>query len=272
VSALGDENETVRGSACQALGKIGEKAATNEVISKLVSALGDENAGVRVDACQALENIGEKAATNEVISKLVSALGDENTDVRSNACQALGKIGEKAATNEVISKLVSALGDKNRTVRWSACRALKNIGEKAATNEVISKLVILLNSDIFDFFHTVADAIGGILSSPVVITQLSPEIVSDLFLSKDGLRCLENASADELIKFFFTAENASWLPVISRFTLLVGTAVTVTGEKVVVYGRKESVELSVPALKLREQLVEAFTDQAKRLHLSLELL
>ena len=29
--------------ACEALGKIGEKAATNEVISKLVSALGDES-------------------------------------------------------------------------------------------------------------------------------------------------------------------------------------------------------------------------------------
>ena len=35
------------GSACQALGKMGEKAATNEVITKLVSALGDQSEDVR---------------------------------------------------------------------------------------------------------------------------------------------------------------------------------------------------------------------------------
>ena len=29
--------------ACEALGKMGEKAATNEVITKLVSALGDQS-------------------------------------------------------------------------------------------------------------------------------------------------------------------------------------------------------------------------------------
>ena len=33
--------------------------------------------------------MGEKAATNEVISKLVGALGDESEDVRWNACEAL---------------------------------------------------------------------------------------------------------------------------------------------------------------------------------------
>ncbi len=36
VSALGDEDEDVRSNACEALGKIGEKAATNEVITKLM--------------------------------------------------------------------------------------------------------------------------------------------------------------------------------------------------------------------------------------------
>ena len=34
-------------SACEALGKMGEKAATNEVITKLVSALGDQSEYVR---------------------------------------------------------------------------------------------------------------------------------------------------------------------------------------------------------------------------------
>ena len=59
--------------------------------------------------------MGEKAATNEVITKLVSALGDQSEYVRRDACEALGKMGEKAATNEVITKLVSALGDQSES-------------------------------------------------------------------------------------------------------------------------------------------------------------
>jgi hypothetical protein len=37
VSALGDESEDVRSCACQTLGKIGEKVATNEVIAKIMT-------------------------------------------------------------------------------------------------------------------------------------------------------------------------------------------------------------------------------------------
>ena len=114
---LNDENEEVRQYACSALREIGEKAATNEVITKLVSALGDQNDRVRRYACAALGQIGEKAATNEVITKLVSALEDQSADVRRSACFALGKIGEKAATNEVVTKLFSALGDPSEWVR-----------------------------------------------------------------------------------------------------------------------------------------------------------
>ncbi len=65
--------------------------------------------------------MGEKAATNEVITKLVSALGDPSEYVRMYTCTALGKMGDKAATNEVITKLVSALGDQSDFVRWNAC-------------------------------------------------------------------------------------------------------------------------------------------------------
>jgi hypothetical protein len=70
--------------------------------------------------------MGEKAATNEVISKLVSALGDESEDVRMDACRALGKIGEKAATNEVISKLAVLVKDKFSVSRV-AVDAMSNI-------------------------------------------------------------------------------------------------------------------------------------------------
>jgi hypothetical protein len=163
---------------------------------------------------------------------------------------------------------VSTLGDENADVRKHACQALGNIGEKAAANEVISKLVILLNRDDAFGSYQVADTIENILNSPGLITQLSPDIVSELCQSERGLRSLRNVSVDHLIKCFFTDTNASWLPAVTRVALFLGAAVTVTEEKVAVFGRKESVELSVPTLTLREQLIEAFSVQAKRLHLS----
>ena len=79
---MGDENDSVRGNACRALGALGEKAATSEVITALVTAMGDENDSVRSNACRALGALGEKAATSEVITALVTAMGDENGSVR----------------------------------------------------------------------------------------------------------------------------------------------------------------------------------------------
>ena len=56
----------VRKSACEALGEMGEKAATNEVITKLVSALGDQRMldifRVSMYAREALVKMGEKSS------------------------------------------------------------------------------------------------------------------------------------------------------------------------------------------------------------------
>ena len=82
------------------------------------------------NACRALGALGEKAATSEVITALVTAMGDENDSVRSNACQALGALGEKAATSEVIAALVTAMGDENGSVRWNACKPSEHSAKK----------------------------------------------------------------------------------------------------------------------------------------------
>jgi hypothetical protein len=42
--------------------------------------------------------MGEKAATNEVINRLLLLLGDTNDTIRLNACETLGKMGEKAVS------------------------------------------------------------------------------------------------------------------------------------------------------------------------------
>jgi hypothetical protein len=85
-----------------------------------------------------------------------------------------------------------------------------------------------------------------------------------------GLNCLKNVSTEHLLSFFFTSKNPGWLSVLTKFTLGKGVALIVSVEKVVVYSEKEPIELVFPSLELREQLVEAFTNQAKRLDLFCE--
>jgi hypothetical protein len=210
--------------------------------------------------------MGEKAATNEVISKLVSALGDESENVRANACEALGMMGEKAATNEVISKLVSALGDESGYVRRHVYKALGKMGEKAATNEVISKLTSIGNADYWEESESAVHALQNILSSCAVITQLDPHVIADLCLSKYASDCLKNASEHQLINFFFKAENLDWLSAVTKITFLKAAAITATEDKVVVYGSQEPLEICVPNSELYHQLFDAFTDQRKLLH------
>ena len=68
---------------------MGERAATTELITKLVSLLGDENPFVRAEMhVLSLVRMSEKAATTEVMTKLVSLLGDENPSV-SSECMCL---------------------------------------------------------------------------------------------------------------------------------------------------------------------------------------
>jgi vesicle coat complex subunit len=210
--------------------------------------------------------MGEKAATNEMSTKIVSAVGDQSDDVRGNACEALGKMGEKGATNEVITKLVSALGDQSDHVRGNACEALGRMGEKGATNEVISQLLILMNTGSDYARVKAAEAVGNILSSSAVIKQLAAKTVADICICRYASVWLKNVSEDELINVYMITKNANWLPAVIRLTLLRGTAVTATQNKIVLYGKTEPAELPFPDSVLRQQLIEAFREQRKRLH------
>jgi HEAT repeat protein len=270
VNVLRDENEYVRANACETLGGWAEKAATKEVISNLVSTLGDDSEYVRASACRALENMGEKTATTEVISRLVNALGDESEDVRAIACKALGEMGEKTAATEVISKLVNALGDGSEDVRAIACNALGEMGEKAATTEVISKLFVLVKEECAVSYEA-ADAMGNMMSSSVLIAQFEPQTILDLCLSKHGSRCLKNVSVNELVDIFFSTKRPEWLSLVTHLMLLQGAALRATKNKLLMYDRKEPFELSVPSIELGQQLIDALTDQAKRLHLFSEM-
>jgi hypothetical protein len=180
-------------------------------------------------------------------------------------------MGEKAATNEVITKLVSALGDQSDNVRWDARESLVKMGKKAATNEVISQLVVSMNTGSFGVFCNATVAVQNILSSSAVIKQLAAKTVADLCLCRYASSYLENASEDELINVYLITKNLNWLPAVIQLTLLKGAAVTATENKIVLYGMTEPIELRIVDSVIRQQLIDAFIEQRKRLHLSLEV-
>ena len=153
-------NEKVRAYACESLGRMGDKAATDEIISLLVNAIKDGNKFVRSNACFALGKMNEKAAIDEVISKLFCALEDSDENVRSNAYQALGKIGVRKRTNEFIRLLINSVESQNQYVREGACKVFGIIGEKVATSEIINKLMNATEDKIADVRANACEALG----------------------------------------------------------------------------------------------------------------
>ena len=162
INAIGDEDWYVRSGACRALWKIGEKAATRKVIAAVIQPLADEALDVGHGAYDALEAISEKAATSEVITGLTKALTGENSDACRRACGALGAIGEKAATSEVIAALTKTLTGENSDLRLDACRALGEISGKAVTSEVIAALIQALTNENSDVRQCACYALGKI--------------------------------------------------------------------------------------------------------------
>jgi hypothetical protein len=145
------------------------------------------------------------------------------------------------------------------------------MGEEAATNEVIGKLGSIVINDGFRDSYSAANAVESILSSSTVMAQLDPNIIAYLCLSKYGSNSIKNVSVDELMNVFFIAKTPFWLPILTHCSLREAVAVVAMEDKVVVYGTKEPLEVLVPSLELRQQLIEAFIDQGKRLHLYFEM-
>jgi len=144
LSLLRDPDSDVRKLAVYALGEMGDKAANEQVISSLLPLLCDQDSKVRSDAAHALGEMGDKAANEQVISSLLPLLRDQDSKVRSDAVCALGEMGDKAANEQVISSLLSLLRDQDSNVRSDAVCALGEMGDKAANEQVISSLLSLL--------------------------------------------------------------------------------------------------------------------------------
>ncbi|CAF1390878.1 unnamed protein product [Didymodactylos carnosus] len=188
LSLLDHTNVGVRMSACDILGEIGERAATDEVINKLLILLDDRDDSVISKACYALAKMGEKAMSHEVINRLSILLDDRDPVVRRHACDALAKMGKKVATDEVINRLSILLVDRDRGVRRCACDALAKMGEKAAIDEVIKKLLIRL-SDMNDQVTIMAcEALKNMVLIDNAIAALSSIDEQSIEISGDTLR------------------------------------------------------------------------------------
>ncbi|CAF4941461.1 unnamed protein product, partial [Rotaria socialis] len=217
-------------------------------------------------ACEALGKLGEKAATNEVIAALINATRDEDSDVRWNACQALGKLDEKAATNEVIAALINATRDADFSVRQTACVALGNLGEKAATNEVIDSLVNFIGT-IDDSDDILVEALVWAMCSYDGMRSLDLGTIGKLcnWIRKSSEIDLTLIPSQRLMELFLNSRNFSWLSLVAYVALLQGIAVTVCKGVVKIYDTKGVVELEMPNPELGVAFTEAFSAQRREI-------
>lgn len=115
IKALTDDNPWVRGNTADALGKVGDTAAT----VPLSVLLNDEDKVVRYSATEALGNI----RSDECVEYLIQALLDEEWSVRLIAAKSLENIPDKRAE----SALKKTSRDSNADVRQRSLAALTKI-------------------------------------------------------------------------------------------------------------------------------------------------
>ncbi len=125
ISALEDEDVTVRAAAAEALGKIGDHRAA-EALGKLFDARRGKSENRRVDslddrlaAIRALSQLGPPA-----LQQLLQALKSDDRELRKSAAISLGSLG----CAEAIGPLVERLDDPRSQVRQVAAQALGSLG------------------------------------------------------------------------------------------------------------------------------------------------
>ncbi|MBI2267673.1 MAG: HEAT repeat domain-containing protein [Armatimonadetes bacterium] len=152
VSALKDQNGSVKTEAIEALREIGPDAIPaltealksksalvrryvhkalgvmgHQAVPALVSALSDEDLFNRLLVLEILQLMGYKAS--EAIPTLIDAIKDESYSIRRRAADALAWLGSEAKV--AIPSLVTALEDEDRTVRETAAAALTRMAPEA---------------------------------------------------------------------------------------------------------------------------------------------
>ena len=127
IKALGYQKDpNVRRLAARALGKIGDPAA----VEPLVTSLGDQDWSMRQTAAMALGEIGNARA----VGPISAALGDGGT--RWFAVTSLGEIGDPAA----VGPILATLDDSDEDVRKAAVRSLGNFRDARVVEPLVAVL------------------------------------------------------------------------------------------------------------------------------------
>ena len=122
---LKSSDASVRSIAASTLGMFGEANA----VGRLILLLGDNDDSVRKSAANALEQIGAPA-----LEPLITALSDENRNTRRYAFTTLAEIAPKASTADIqlaLSPAVDGLRDPDTSIRSASSTILIHIGEPA---------------------------------------------------------------------------------------------------------------------------------------------
>ena len=124
-----------------AITKIVAKTTSLDVIDILINALNDTSSNIRQYACRILCNIEKLPVKKELIDAVLNTIHDHENSVRAAACSTLGHIGRQSMYEEVIDALINAVRDRDNHVHNEALKALGHIGEQSPTKQIIDVLI-----------------------------------------------------------------------------------------------------------------------------------
>jgi len=130
-----DSTHIIKEGACKALGKIGDKRATDILIQNLENP--DES--VRYQAAIALGQLGDQKAVKPLIQVYQK---QDDTLVRSEAAKALGLLGDPSAIKILLSVLKK---ENDRFIKYHTVTSLGKIGDSKAKKQL--KKIIKDSSD-----------------------------------------------------------------------------------------------------------------------------
>ena len=196
IAALNDSDKSVRRRAANALGNIGNERAVNA----LIAALNDSDGWVRKSAANALGNIGNERAVNA----LIAALNDSDgwVIIIRSAANALGKIGNERAVNA----LIAALNNSDKYVRRSAVEALGKIGNERAVNALIAAL----NDSDGSIRWSAANALGKIGNERAVNALIAALNDSDGNVRMSAANALGKMGNERAVEALIAALNDSY--------------------------------------------------------------
>lgn len=122
VSALSDSDEIVRATAAASVVFL----PPSEAVQILLPLLNDKKPFVRREAAYALGRVGDRWATNRLLSTLEK---DRDLEVRAAAAIALGSIGDPFALDALVRLLQSKPDEDKEFLRRSAARSVGQIFE-----------------------------------------------------------------------------------------------------------------------------------------------